>query len=195
MPYTAQKPKLVPSRDVLERIIPDWGVDLDPANRPAIPKEHFDPQATGAHWDFPERQVPHYAREKSTEQKSLTPVFGTACPPKGLSGVIRRVAYRFSEGRLSHWLLLVFADRVDVAESTVGAILRGRPDNPITEIGLGAEIKRHGLRSRRGQHRTDLAQLPVDVLYFAARGIALGAVFAAVGGGLFLAGRRLRARR
>jgi hypothetical protein len=45
--------------------------------------------------DFPDRQAPRGFREKSTEHKFLTTVFGTAQPLKGLSGVIRRYAYTY----------------------------------------------------------------------------------------------------
>ena len=72
--------------DQLRARIPGWGVDLDPKDRPSVPKERFDPSATGAHWDFPERQPEKWPRERSIEHKFLTPVFGTCCPPKGLSG-------------------------------------------------------------------------------------------------------------
>src|SRR5215208_5150539 len=106
MAYTSEKPKLVPDSSVLRKTIPGWGVDLDPADRPASKKLDYNPGITGAHWDFPERQVPKYPREKSTEHKFLTPVFGTTCPPRGLSGLVRRYAYaRFSEGQTAHWLL------------------------------------------------------------------------------------------
>jgi hypothetical protein len=124
MAYTAEKPRTAPDTNELRNRIPGWGVDLDPKDRPAVPKEKFNPGGTGAHWDFPERQVERWPREKSPEHKFLTPVFGTACPPKGISGAIRRYAYKFSEGRLAHWLLLVGADRVDVIEPCAGAIKR-----------------------------------------------------------------------
>ncbi len=176
MPYTAEKPPLARSSEELRRTIHGWGVDLDPKDRPAVPKERFDPEGTGAHWHFPERQPERWPREKSPEHKFLTPVFGTACPPKGLSGVIRRYAYRYSEGRLAHWLLLVGADRVDVLESRLTGVLRGRPDNPITEAGLQSEWKRHGLRSRRGQHRADLMHQPLDLLITAAPWVVAGVI-------------------
>jgi hypothetical protein len=47
----------------------------------------------------------------------LTPVFGTAQPPHGLSGVLRRIAYHVPEHRARHWALLLMADRIDVLES------------------------------------------------------------------------------
>jgi hypothetical protein len=167
MPYTKEKPKLPRSADELRATIPGWGVDLDPAVRPAARKELYDPSATGAHWDFPERQVPRYPREKSVEHRELTPVFGTVCPPRGLSGLIRRYAYRFSEGQTTHWTLLLFADRVDVVESRITALLRGRPDFLPAEAGLRSELKHNGLRARLGQRRADLKHLPFDLLAFA----------------------------
>ena len=100
MPYTSEKPPLTDTADELRARIPGWGVDLDPKDRPSVPKERFDPSATGAHWDFPERQPEKWPRERSIEHKFLTPVFGTSCPPKGLSGGMRKLAYRrYSEGR------------------------------------------------------------------------------------------------
>ena len=177
MAYTATKPRIAPSRAVLESTISGWGVDLDPRNRPAVPKENFNPGGTGAHWDFPERQIPRYPRERSAEHKFLTPVFGTVCPPKGLSGIIRRFAYQLSEARLAHWNLLVLADRIDVIESRIAAALRLRPDFLFTEAGLGAEIKHRGLRARIGQRRADVKHLPVDVLMFAGTTVVgLGAI-------------------
>lgn len=188
MPYVAEKPKLVPSVEELKRTIPGWGVDLESADRPAVPKERFDLEATGAHWHFPERQTPRGFREHSNEHASLTPVFGTACPLKGLSGVIRRYAYDFSEGRTAHWLLLVLADRVDVVESRVTGLLRGRPDNPITETGILAEVRYHGWSSRIGRQRADLKHLPVDFV------VAAGSTFLAIAA-LYAVGTGIAKRR
>jgi hypothetical protein len=180
MAYTADKPQNARPTSELRQMIPHWGVDLDPHVRPAVPKEHFNPGGTGAHWDFPERQPERYPRERSPEHKFLTPVFGTAQPPKGISGMIRRYAYTLSEGRLSHWLLLVAADRVDVLESRVQALLSGQPDNPIGEAGLKAEITRDGYGSRVGHQRGDLRHQPVDLLMFALPWLALaGATYTA----------------
>jgi hypothetical protein len=179
MGYTADKPRIARSSSELRATIHGWGVDLDPKNRPAVPKEHYNPQGTGAHWDFPDQQIPRYRRERSPEHKFLTPVFGTVCPPKALSGAIRRYAYRYSEGRTAHWVLLLCADRVDVLESRITALLRGRPDNPFEEAGLRSEIKRGGLRSRFGQRRADRKHQPLDFLVAAAPWmLAAGAVWA-----------------
>ena len=114
MPYTAQKPSPKESSEQLRARIPGWGADLDPADRPSVPREQFDPNLSGAHWEFPERQPEKWPRERSIEHAFLTPVFGTSCPPRGVSGAIRRWSYaKYSEGRAAHWLLLLAADRVD----------------------------------------------------------------------------------
>src|SRR3569833_3776931 len=98
MAYTADRPALTPTSDEPRARIPGWGADLDPQDRPAVPRERFDPGASGAHWDFPERQPERWPRERSVEHKFLTPVFGTACPPRWVSGAIRKYAYTYSEG-------------------------------------------------------------------------------------------------
>jgi hypothetical protein len=161
MPYTADWKRTGRPSDELRATIPGWGVDLDPKDRPAYPKENLTRQ-TGAHWEFPERQPGHETREKSPEHKWVTPVFGTAVPLKGLSGALRKLAYKFGEGRARHWLMLIAADRIDVIESRMSAVARLRPDNPITEAGLQAEIRRHGIRSRFGAGRYDLRHQPLD---------------------------------
>jgi hypothetical protein len=157
MTYTAAKPARRESDDELRARIPGWGADADKSDRPSVPKEIFDPAATGAHWDFPERQPELVFRERSIEHQFLTPVFGTSSPLKGLSGAIKRLAYgRFSEARAAHWLLLLASDRVDVAESRISSLLEGRPDNLITETGITAEGKYHGISSRFGKNRVDI---------------------------------------
>ncbi|MET7372758.1 hypothetical protein [Micromonospora arida] len=169
MAYTADKPKLAESSDELRARIPGWGVDLDPKDRPSVPQERFDPTLNGAHWEFPERQPEKWPRERSIEHKFLTPVFGTSCPPKGLSGMIRRYSYRrYSEGRAAHWLLLLAADRVDAVESTFASFLTRHPDNPITETGVLSEFTHHGLSSRLRGKRVDRVHHPLDPVLVAA---------------------------
>jgi hypothetical protein len=187
MAYTAERPALAETSDQLRSRIPGWGVDLDPANRPSVPRERFDPSLSGAHWDFPERQPEKWPRERSIEHKFLTPVFGTSCPPKGLSGVMRKYAYaRFSEGRAAHWLILVAADRVDAVESHLRSLGSLRPDNPITQTGVKSEFSHHGVSSRFGQKRADLVHQPLDPVIVAGPWIAAGA-------GVYAGARRLKA--
>jgi hypothetical protein len=163
MAYTPDKPKLAESSDELRARIPGWGVDLDPKDRPAVPREQFDPDFSGAHWEFPERQPERWPRERSIEHKFLTPVFGTACPPHGVSGMIRRYAYaKYSEGRAAHWLLLIAADRVDTLGSTLRSFVSRHPDNLIAETGIRSELTRHGLSSRLGHKRADVVHQTLD---------------------------------
>ncbi|TCC51456.1 hypothetical protein E0H73_40745 [Kribbella pittospori] len=168
MTYTPQKPPIAETSDQLRARIPGWGADLDPNDRPAVPKEKYDPHPYGAVWDFPDRQVEEWPRERSNEHEFLTPVFGTSCPPRGMSGRIRQHAYRrYSEGRATHWLLLLAADRVDTVGSTLRSFASRHPDNPLTETGILAELKHHGLRSRLGQKRADVVHQPFDLVIVA----------------------------
>ena len=189
MPYTSQKPKLAESSDELRARIPGWGADLDPKDRPSVPREVFDRDLIGAHWDFPERQEEKLPRERSIGDKFLTPVFGTTCPPKGLSGAIRRYSYaRYSEGRAAHWLLLILADRVDAAESTLRSFGTLHPDNPVTQTGVLSEFTRHGLSSRLGRKRADVNHQWIDPIIVGAPWVLAGVV-------AWRLGRRVAARR
>jgi hypothetical protein len=150
-------------REELRARIPGWGADADPRDRPSYPRERFDPEATGAHWTFPDRQPETYPREKSLEHGILPPVFGTVAPLHGLSGAIRRYSYdRFSEGRAAHWLLLVLGDRVDAVESHLKSFASRRPDDPITETGVLAEPSHRPWTSRFGESRTDIRHAWMD---------------------------------
>lgn len=179
MPYTAQVPIPSPTRDELRARIPGWGADVDPADRPAVPRERRDLD-TGAHWIEPEQQEEHRPRERSIEHTRLTPVFGTAQPVKGVSGAIKRFAYRrFSEGRAAHWLLLVVSDRVDAIESHVVSIGSLRPDQPITQSGVKGEFTHHGWRSRVGRGRVDTAHTWLDPLIVVGPWVLVGVAAAA----------------
>ncbi|HEY0474523.1 MAG TPA: hypothetical protein VGD34_22785 [Kribbella sp.] len=181
MTYTPHKPRTAESKDELRARIPGWGVDLDPAVRPSVPRERFDPDLNGAHWEFPDRQPEKRPREKSIEHQFLTPVFGTTCPPHGLSGALRKYSYRrYSEGRAAHWLLLLAADRVDSFESTLRSFLTLHPDNPITETGILSEFTHHGLSSRLHQKRADVVHQPLDPIIVAAPWILAAVVTSSV---------------
>jgi hypothetical protein len=163
MPYIASD-HLRPSSDELRARIPGWGADLDPANRPSVPKERTD-LTTGAHWVIPERQIEHQPRERSVEHGMLPPVFGTTAPLHGVSGLVRGFAYkRFSEGQTAHWLLLVLGDRIDVLGARARSIREGQPDNPFAETGIAAELHGHPVRSRLGRGRADLKHAWLDPL-------------------------------
>lgn len=122
--------------------IPGWGVDADPENDPTWPMRDraFD-DAPGRHWQRPPQQVSDVEILQSIEHVQRPAVFGTAVPPSGLSGVLRRAAFKWSESRWTHWLMLMAADRINVVEGVLADIGRGRiPDIP-GELGLGAAWK------------------------------------------------------
>jgi hypothetical protein len=174
--YIPGRPAPRETADQLRARIPGWGADLDPKDRPSTPKLQYQDDLTGAHWEFPERQPEKWPRERSVEHAFLTPVFGTAQPPKGLSGAIRTFSYaRYSEGRAAHWLLLVLADRVDAVEEHLRSFLSTRPDNPITETGVRSEFTHSGLSSRLGKKRTDLVHQSLDPIVVAGPWVAAGA--------------------
>ncbi len=190
MAYTPHKPPPAESSDDLRARIPGWGVDLDPRDRPSVPKLQFQEDLSGAHWEFPERQPEKWPRERSIEHKFLTPVFGTAQPPAGLSGIIRRFSYaRYSEARVGHWLLLILADRVDAWEHHLKSFVTLRPDNPITETGVRTEFTHHGLSSRMRHRRADRVHQLLDPV------IVAGPWVAAAGSVVVGARRLLRAVR
>jgi hypothetical protein len=121
--------------------IKGWGSDLDPKMRPGVPRDKA--PEIGAESLYPdlERQVPTVKIYKSTEHAQLTPVFGTSCPPTGLSGLIRDFAYKFSEARLTRWMALLFADRVNVVEDVIKDLGQLRVPNLVKEMGLASAYK------------------------------------------------------
>ena len=180
--YVRDKRTARETSDQLRARIPGWGVDLDPADRPSLRRLNYAPDTTGAHRDFPERQPEKWPRERSVEHAFVTPVFGTAQPPKGLSGAIRKFSYaKYSEGRVGHWLLLILADRVDAWEHHVRSFATSRPDNPVTETGVVSELTHHGLSSRLNRKRADLSHQWIDPIIVGAPWVAGAAVaYAAV---------------
>ena len=186
MTYTPDKPALAPSSDELRARIPGWGADADPKDRPSVPRLQFDPDLNGAHWELPEQQPEKWPRERSIEHGRLTPVFGTSCPPKGVSGAIRKFSYRrFSEGRAAHWMLLLAADRIEAAGAHATGLLRLRPD-PIAS-GLRSELKPTSITSRFGRNRTDVKHQWLDPIIIASPWLIAG-------GASYNAIRRLRRR-
>jgi hypothetical protein len=97
-------------------------VDLNPRNRPGVPMEKAAEPLPGSrepiepqHSDVKVLKDPH---------RPVTPVFGTAQPPTGLSGLLRRFAYGYSDNYARRWVVLLLADRVDALEHSVRRSLR-----------------------------------------------------------------------
>lgn len=119
--------------------IAGWGSDLDPAMRPGVPRDKAPDLGAECLYPAITPQRPHIKVHKSTEHARLTPVFGTSCPPAGLSGAVRDVAYRLSEGRLARWMLLMTADRINVVEDLAQDLRQMRLPNLPREMGLATE--------------------------------------------------------
>lgn len=129
--------------------IPGWGADLDVANRPAYPRERTPPRLEGVPRDPPERQPARIEVLQSIEHPTRPPIFGTGPAPSGLSGGIRRYAFGFSENDLRHWLLLLFADRVNVGEGLASDLARGHVPNIYAEMGGRAELRHNTMGAAR----------------------------------------------
>jgi hypothetical protein len=95
------------------------GIDQAKERRPGVPMEHSPEPLANAHWLTPDLQPPRDEVLRDLQHETLTATFGTSCPPRGLSGALRRAAYRIPDYRVRRWLLLVFADRVDALESRI----------------------------------------------------------------------------
>jgi len=122
--------------------IKGWGIDADLKNDPTYPmKNRTDEERYGYTWQRPEQQPDSVEILTSTERKNLPAVFGTTLPPSGLSGMIRRFAFNYSESDYAHWLPLMLADRVGVIEGIARDLGRGRVPNLFAEYGFGAEMK------------------------------------------------------
>ena len=124
------------------RHIPGWGMDADPENDPTYPMKH----ANGAdHQRINYERAPQQTIDRevliSIERPEITRVFGTSVPPSGLSGSIRRYAFKYSEATLAHWMGLIFADRVNAIEGRLEDLAQGIIPNPWKERGWGAEWK------------------------------------------------------
>ena len=106
-----------PSGAATQSSPPYRGIDRNPERRPGVPREVPPYPLHGAHWTTPEQQPSDGMKIAPGQRDRETPVFSTALPPRGLSGAIRRMAHRIPDHRVSHWLLLLVADRIDVAQS------------------------------------------------------------------------------
>lgn len=128
------------NRNDLVKSIKGWGVDAAGDVSPRV--------------DFPdstqERFIPEYGLKRqetnkeilhSNERPNMTAVFGTTLPPSGISGGLRRFAFRYSESNWMHWLSLLFADRINVVEGLADDLRKGRIPNIPKEKGWGARWK------------------------------------------------------
>ncbi|RYZ21397.1 MAG: hypothetical protein EOO16_13160 [Chitinophagaceae bacterium] len=122
--------------------IPGWGMDSDPEDHPNYPMKHY----TGddhkrSNYERPTMQPVTVEVLKSNERPTLSAVYGSSTPPSGLSGAIRRYAFKYSEGSFGHWLPLILADRVNVIEGYIDDFSKGHVPNIFAEHGWKSEWK------------------------------------------------------
>jgi hypothetical protein len=132
----------------MERVVKDpsqitgWGVDADRRNDPTYPmKVRNNGEHAGYTWERPPQQPINVEILHSNERPNVSATFGTSTPPRGLSGMIRRFAFRYSESSYGHWLPLMLADRVGVVEGVLDDLARGHVPNVFRELGGVAEWK------------------------------------------------------
>ncbi len=129
-----------PAREELQHI-QGWGADLDRKNRPGVPMERTPPRFIHRPEGDPPQQTEKVEVLVSSERPGITQVFGTVQPPSGLSGMIRRLAFKSSENDIRHWLLLLLADRVNVVEGIADDLAHGHVPNILGEMGIKAELE------------------------------------------------------
>lgn len=122
--------------------IKGWGIDADPLDVPAYPmKRRTENDNKGMIWERPVQQPVNVEILKSNERPNISAVFGTSVPPSGLSGKIRRYAFKYSESSYGHWLPLLIADRVNMVEGIIDDFKRGHIPNLFSELGGKSELK------------------------------------------------------
>jgi len=130
------------NRPVDYKQIKGWGIDADLDNNPTYPmKRRTDGEHKGYAWERPTPQPINIEVLHSIERPNITAVFGTSQPPSGLSGMIRRFAFKYSESSYAHWLPLLLADRVNMVEGIVEDLRRGHVPNIFAEKGMKAQWK------------------------------------------------------
>lgn len=122
--------------------IPGWGMDIDLDNEPTYPMKHY----TGddhkrSDYDKSAQQTVNIELLKSNERPVYSVVFGSSVPPSGLSGMIRRYAFKHSEDRYRHWIPLILADRINAIEGIADDLRKGYIPNVFAERGWNAEVK------------------------------------------------------
>jgi hypothetical protein len=119
-----------------------WGVDADPQNNPTYPmRDRSQDDSPGMNWTRPPLQEPRVEILRSIEHNRLPAALGTTSPPSGISGGVRRFAFRYSESQWAHWLLLILADRINVFEGLASDLAHGKLPNLVQETGLARRLK------------------------------------------------------
>lgn len=137
-----------------------WGVDRELSRRPGVPMMR-PPQP----WPNARMEIEHMDPASSTvfkhgrPNRQWPPVFGTTCPPKGLSGLIRKWAASFPDHKPQHWLLKLLSDRVDSAEHRLKKL--APVALPLAAAGLLGSML---LRDRRGSTMSERVRGTLSLL-------------------------------
>lgn len=122
--------------------IKGWGIDADPKNEPTYPmKKYTGDDHNRLNWIRPPQQPVIVEVLRSIERPNISAVYGTSVPPSGLSGAIRRYAFKYSESSFGHWLPLILADRVNVVEGIIDDLKHGHVPNIFAEKGWKSEFR------------------------------------------------------
>ena len=146
-----------------QKNIPGWGMDADPLNNPTYPIKNYNgADHERLNYEKPEQQPLTVEVLQSIERPGVSRVFGTSTPPQGLSGMIRRYAFRYSESTYAHWVPLVMADRIGVVEGVIDDLKHGIVPNIFAEKGWKAEWK----YNRKGMIKSIATGVAVTAVLF-----------------------------
>jgi len=119
-----------------------WGADRRRDERPGVPRESPTPEPVGrTHWSVPDPQLSRPVPVVAAGRR-LTPVYSTSVPPRGLSGALRKLAYRYPDWYVRRWAVLRVADRVDVIEHTPASLAKALGAAVLFAVGLEAARRR-----------------------------------------------------
>jgi hypothetical protein len=121
--------------------IKGWGIDADPENDPTYPMRNRREGSSKYKREGQTQQPVLQEVLHSNERPNISAVYGLGPEPSGLSGKLRRFAFEHGEGEFSHWIPLLFADRINAIEGIVNDIRNGKFPNIIKEKGWPAQWK------------------------------------------------------
>ena len=122
----------------------------------------------GYSWERPPQQPIDIEILHSNERPNVSATVGTSTPPAGVSGILRRFAFRYSESSYGHWLPLMLADRVSVVEGILDDLAHGHIPNTFGERGWKAEWK-HNRTSLLRRVLLGACLISAIVAYFGSR--------------------------
>jgi hypothetical protein len=147
-----------------------WGVDADPENDPTYPyRDRSKDDGRGMNWQRPPQQEESVEILRSIEHPRTPAVFGTSTPPRWISGMLRRLAFKYSESNWLHWLMLMGADRINVVEGVVQDLGRAKVPNIPAEMGIKSEWQ-HNKRGLATKIAVTVAVSAVVVALLSRRG-------------------------